>query len=149
MKSFVALTIALFSLNGLATQLPVFPDCYRGTMTSADGSKAEVFVSFSSVENKLVRVQNLKIGNYSHRTSGTMVSDNSVTFNSNDDYIPGGNASYNIDIKMEFNGKKAVGTFKEYRFQDGRGGYEQSDAASLAFAGNMQLSKCRVKIEDQ
>lgn len=149
MKSVIALSIAFFSVIGNASELPVFPDCYRGTMSASNGKKVDVFVSFSSVENKLARVQALQIGNYSHKTSGTVVSENTVTLNSNDDYIPGGNATYNIDIKMQFNGKTAIGTFNEYRFQDGRGGYAQSDAKSLVSSGTMQLKKCLVKVVDQ
>ncbi|MCC2679756.1 MAG: hypothetical protein K0R29_2332 [Pseudobdellovibrio sp.] len=148
MKSVTALALFLFSFSLSASELPVFPDCYRGTMTSADGSKADVFVSFSSVEGKLVRVQSLKIGNYDHTFSGTLVQENSVTFNSNDDYIPGGNASFNIDIKLDFSGNTAVGSFKEYRLQDGRGGYAQSPASTLTFAGDILLKKCRVKVVD-
>lgn len=149
MKTVLALVFSLVASYSFAGNLPVFPDCYRGTMKASDGTSADVFVSFRSVENKLVRVQALQIGNYSHSFSGTLVADNSVTFNSNDDYIPGGNATFNIDIKLDFNGKSATGSYKEYRLQDGRGGYGQSEAGALVASGEMQLKKCRVKVVDQ
>ena len=148
MKSAFALLTFIFSTMVFAGELPIYPDCYRGKMQTADGKNADVFVSFSSVEKNIVRVQTLQVGSYTHQYTGTLLADNKVTFNSNDDYIPGGNASFNIDIAFDFGAAKPSGSYKEYHFEDGYGGFGQSDARSLISSGEFQLKKCRVQVTD-
>jgi hypothetical protein len=137
------------------------PNCYKGKieLTSLTRNNAtrvlpvqltldRVSDSYTQPVKKIVFVSDFRIDKMSFENSGTIVNSSTLAFNYNDDYIPGGNASYNIDIQLIFTAQGATGTYNEYAYDDGdgRGGYGESlkDAkAKQLQTGTFTLENCQ------
>lgn len=145
------LAIVSLSLNlssALAEEVSTYPYCYRGKLTLITGENKDVFLTFSSVQKNVAKVREFKIGHSLKNKSGKIISDGEVAFNENDDYVPGGYATFNIDIHLMFGGNRATGFYKEYHFKQGRGGFGLSNPDSLTIEGTFDLRRCRVEIVD-
>lgn len=124
-----------------------YPTCYQGQLQMDDGRTEIVMLAFSAIEGRLARIQTFVLGDKSHRYSGTIRENNVVTFNENNDYIPGGHATYNIDIELRFpknSSESITGSLKRYSFANGTGGYGHSPPDSLVESGLIQLKKCKI-----
>lgn len=140
MKS-LFLSVCLFSL--FQANAAIY-QCYKGTLSLQNGETKEVRIQ------KLARnprrgnnyfFQVFTIGTESWETSGKAIEKNTLAFNSNDDYIPGGYACSNTDIQLDFKGKKARGTFYRYRFPNcaGTGGPRYGSEDFLVQKGTFKL----------
>ncbi len=114
-----------------------------------NGEVKNVFLAFSSIDGKLARLHEFKIGNSYHGYSGTLLNRNEMVFNENNDYIPGGEASYNLDMHLKLDGKNITGFYKEYHFDEGKGGFNKSKPDSMTAEGVFDLRSCRVIVVDQ
>jgi hypothetical protein len=144
MKFLIA--VILFSAPAFAIPIKPYPTCYQGTLVT-NGNTVPFFLTFDTVTSDAIRVKELKIGEENYVAGGALDGEN-VTLNSNDDYAPGGNASFNIDISLNFHGKEVVGEDRYYQFKDGKGGFGQSKDQDLRSLGTIELKECRVKIID-
>ncbi len=149
MKHFLAAILSLFFVTstGLAS-ITTYPECFRGTLTNQDGSIEHVILIFSSINRDLAFVKEFNIGKRSLDVAGILLNENEVVFNENNDSIPGGNASFNIDIYLKFDGDVVTGYLKEYQMEDGYGGFGQSDPKTLRSSGTFNLKKCTVRTID-
>ncbi len=132
--------------------LQMSPACYRGTLTMSDAEHSErpVFLSFSSIKDGYyVIVEKFRLGNSSMESSGSLITKNEISFNDNNDYIPGGDATYNVDVDLKFVGNTVTGFYKKYEFKEGFGGFGESDPSTLVEAGTLSLKKCQVVAIDQ
>ncbi|MGE3611566.1 MAG: hypothetical protein AB7I27_18385 [Bacteriovoracaceae bacterium] len=144
----LSIFILAFSNFTSANSIDLTPNCYKGTLVLSNGENRDVFLTLKSIENALVRVNEFKIGNQDFYHSGRMVGDDVIVFNENNDYIPGGNANFNLDINLKFGADQVVGQYKFYQFEEGHGGYGQSNSEGLVLDGVFELRKCLVKIVD-
>jgi hypothetical protein len=124
-----------------------YPGCYQGTLkvlTSRERSEERaVRLVFSGRRNdsgERLFVHELSLGDARIPYSGRLAAANTLEFNDNDDYIPGGNATYNRDIRLEFTARGASGTYelRAYPDESGRGGYGDT-AGDLVERGLIQL----------
>lgn len=144
MKTFFL--VLLFSLSAFAQNLPIYPECYQGTLKTENGNIENVFLTFDRIQGTTAFVKEFKLGSYSHTYSGSIINASKVQFNNNNDYIPGGNADFNIDIELNFSENTASGIFKEYRFSEGRGGFGESNPTSIVKQGQISLNRCYVEV---
>ncbi len=100
------------------------PLCYKGSMLTEDDIRDvelvfEPYVQSYPDGSSLYRVRFFKIGNQIFENSGSSLKQTPdiLRFNNNDDFIPGGNAHYNIDIELIHNNKNKTftGTFRHYQ----------------------------------
>lgn len=153
------LMVLLITMPLSVLGVEIFPHCYRGEITwdTKDGStsKSPVFLEFSKIGKgtdgkSLAFVKTFTIGGYSMPVSGKMLEDNSLVFNTNDDYIPGGNATFNRDVFLNFSdGKKPWGHFHDYRYSSGAyGGYQSRSEGIVEASGRIDLKLCKSVIID-
>ena len=126
------LLIALiFVTVGSYAKIITAPLCYKGALVTRDDVRLVELIFESNPKlypdgSTLYPVRLFKIGNQVFESSGTShkQAPETLQFNSNDDYIPGGNASYNMDIELEHNDKSKTftGTYKYYQGAT-RGGF--------------------------
>lgn len=113
MKSFFIASLFVFAGSALAQ--PKLSNCYVGTIELASGESKRISLlrdplndySYMNLNNdKIVQVQ---------------LKNNQLETNLNDDYIPGGNASYNIDLSLKIEANSGAGTYLHYNYADGQG----------------------------
>ena len=147
MKKLVLISL-LFSVSVLADSFKSSPFVYVGKVKYNDGTKGDVTLELGSrtPSGESVFVRTFRIGDFDQSYSGT-IRGNSLVFNSNDDYIPGGNASYNVTTVLNFKNKSAVGTihFYDYPNHDGYGGANQADG-ELRYSGSIKLKRKKIKV---
>lgn len=145
MKFLIVLTSLLFSFSLFASAFKTAPNCYKGKLNIPEGPSHDVLMVLKSVEGDLVRVEKFKVGSSMLVGSGTLLTNNEIIFNYNNDYIPGGNATYNIDVYLKNIDGKLEGFYKEYRFEHGEGGFANSDPRSLMINGIFELKECVIR----
>src|SRR6185503_17383721 len=109
MKFLVSLAVLSLTSMALAEPPQVSPYCYHGQVTLETNGKTEtkdVFLSLVKSGGYYVSEQFL-IGTSENHFGGQLAGNDALRFNSNDDYIPGGNASYNTDVEFAFDSKGA------------------------------------------
>ena len=121
--------------------------CYQGTLTLEDGVTRPVKLSLAAVFDGYFHIEEFRVGDYLHPYSGEVLGER-LRFNSNDDYIPGGNASFNMDIELSFSGDRVEGTYGLYLYfdRDGYGGFgyaegKVGDGAEVE-SGVLELELC-------
>lgn len=156
MKTLLLHIFILFSfLNSgtswaLTQNIGIYPICYRGALQMANGEEKEAFLTIGSLDRELniARISEFRIGESYFIYNGTLANDRTIILNDNNDYIPGGNATYNIDIALRFDGRHVTGSYKKFVFEEGYGGFGSSDPSSLLSEGQFELRKCRQEIRD-
>lgn len=153
MKMFNFLFLLIAFMGAAQADIKLNPYCYTGSVTMRDGSKSKVFLQLNEKSGNYYKVEKFNLGTYAVPVSGRLAAPDTLQFNSNDDYIPGGNASYNVDIELSFNGKKASGVYKYFKYEDrrnpGRGGFGQADKdpnATQVEEGVIELSLCKLQV---
>ena len=123
-----------------------FSNCLKGTLKLTNTKEYSVLIILGEKSRNLQYVDLFRIdGLLDSRYSGDYTNSSTLQFNYNDDYIPGGNATYNIDIELvRGDDEVVIGTYKEYRFPYGSGGYGESDSSTLLKKGNFQLKSCNL-----
>jgi hypothetical protein len=140
MKSFSVLLALVFAQSVLAGSL-----CLEGTLTR-ERSSTPVRIHLLNIGGGAFRViPELSLNVPTGAVSGVMSDLNVVQFNRNDDYIPGGNASFNTDMELHFYGDAATtGFFETYTYVDhsGVGGFGQKGGV-VSDQGTITLKDCR------
>ena len=131
---------------GLNSSHAAIGGCYDGMLARPDGTQSPVVLRGALNEaDGHYWVHQFSIGSFAQIYSGDLRGAGTLRFNSNDDYIPGGNASYNADSELVFDlsGDRASGTFRHYRYasSDGRGGFGQAGGL-LIDSGDFALKRC-------
>lgn len=137
MKMFLLSVITIFSVTTYANDLPVYPNCYRGTLDMNDGTVKPVFISLSKVEGNLARVYEFILGGSAHTYSGTVTSENEVSFHY-ENGNPDESSTYKVDMTLKFDGKRATGTYKS----------TDSESSSGNSEGTFALRKCHIAVID-
>jgi hypothetical protein len=145
-KTFTTAAALAAGFLGLASAQAAIGGCYEGVLSRPDGTQAPVVLRGALNEAEAYYwVHQFSIGSFAQIYSGALRGENTLRFNSNDDYIPGGNASYNADSELVFDasGERASGTFRHYRYAsaDGRGGFGQAGGV-LVDSGEFALKRC-------
>ena len=142
MKQLV-LFLTFFAMSNQASAM--IYQCYKGSLKLENGEEKQVRISRFYLNPRRAEgryfFEAFVIGSGRWQSSGKLVENNVLAFNSNDDYIPGGNACSNEDITLTFKGKRAVGTYFHYGFPncDGYGGPRNGSEEFLLNKGNFSL----------
>jgi hypothetical protein len=149
MKNSLLVFILLVFASVAKAQIRLAPYCYSGTMKTENGQIKDVFLQFKSAEGSNYQVATFTLGDFVLGSNGTEIEKDRIVFNSNDDYIPGGNASFNLDVDLTFKGKNVEGTFKYYRYEvDGPGGFGSAQRAGVrpVETAELKLRRCKTVV---
>ncbi len=135
----------LILLSFLSQTAYAFSDCLTGTLKLNNSKEHSVLLILGEKSESYQFVELFKInGLLNSRYSGNYADSKTLQFNYNDDYIPGGNATYNIDIELVNDNGVVKGSYEEYRFQYGNGGFGESESSSLLKKGSFKLKSCNL-----
>jgi hypothetical protein len=146
MKYFMGLLLLIFAVPSLASGYE--KTAYHGEIIydhveyEAKSEPVYLELSHSKPFQEQVRwfTKEFRIGDLQIHTSGLEDSQGTIVFNTNDDYIPGGNATFNIDVTLDL-GSSLTGQFSHYVFPNGDGDGGSNKGGKLLRSGTIYLSK--------
>lgn len=111
------------------------PFVLQGSVTNVETKeKSEAVLEYTVGQFEsvtVVRVKTARFGPYKFSSAVWNEKQSEITLYSNDDYIPGGNATFSHILKLKLEGKKVSGKMKIYRFPGGDG-YGRSQFSGIA-----------------